>query len=740
MSVPEAMDFSDLEAKFAVPPMDSSFDNVIVIDQLPKVDDKKCEKLIGVLKKQVFGPVGATAIVDFQMPMDEASGLSKGYMFIEFSDVEHAEQVLKAAHGYRLDKNHVLYAFRFTDFDRLAQLEEEFKPPKMPAYKEFEYLRSWLLDEQGRDQFAIQWDRSFLGLYWNNRKFDGMPGPVPVEVRDKWSDSGSGLFLWSPWGTYLVTLHTQGAALWGGPKMDLLGRHSHPNVTFAAFSPGESFLVTQSSFTSPDQPNILVWDTRTGLLLRTFCYKHDENDEAETVQVRFSCDDRWMSRLVKDEVQLFESDRSDVKPVLKAVTEKLALPNVRSVVWSPSKDSPHHMAFWCGEAANVPARLGVFDLKARVTVRAKNLFSVAQVRPTWHPSGKYLVGLVDRAVSKSGAAAAHSGKARPMNSSIECFRMTEKGIPIDVVEVQQNVSPPKKPESSSSAISAGTQTTQYGELAGFEWEGRDSDRFVTWKNTTDGIKSHVFIGTVAGKRNDVSAVEITWDEDRKPLNKCVWSPRGEMLCVASLGTTGAFLELLHVPGPGSSKSGNLVVTSVACKEHYFATDVAWDPSGSLLASWVSIKTHSQDNGVSVWDSVSGGELLWRQPQSKLLHFAWRPRPPCPLDAEAVARVKGELKRIAARFEASDAAQSSRTTGQEAVSRQKLLADWIAWRKSCSGKPISDKLTTANNEGKQIEDKDDDEASKEWIEEWVEEVVEEIEEVLPPNHPDCLTED
>lgn len=35
---------------------------------------------------------------------------------------------------------------------------------------------------------------------------------------------------WSPHGSYLATMHRQGAAIWGGPSFSRLQRFSHPNV------------------------------------------------------------------------------------------------------------------------------------------------------------------------------------------------------------------------------------------------------------------------------------------------------------------------------------------------------------------------------------------------------------------------------------------------------------------------------------------------------------------------------
>lgn len=67
------LDFSDLEAQFAVP-VNSSLDSCVVIANLPIVDAAKESKLLAVIKK-IFKNIGA--VRDVCMPKDE-TGKSKG--------------------------------------------------------------------------------------------------------------------------------------------------------------------------------------------------------------------------------------------------------------------------------------------------------------------------------------------------------------------------------------------------------------------------------------------------------------------------------------------------------------------------------------------------------------------------------------------------------------------------------------------------------------------------------------
>ena len=82
---------------------------------------------------------------------------------------------------------------------------------------------------------------------------------------------------WSPLGTYMVTFHARGIALWGGQDFHKVQKFSHPNVQYIDFSPCERYIVT---FVPPkDQGRgggppadadqaIIVWEARTGVKKR----------------------------------------------------------------------------------------------------------------------------------------------------------------------------------------------------------------------------------------------------------------------------------------------------------------------------------------------------------------------------------------------------------------------------------------------------------------------------------------
>jgi translation initiation factor 3 subunit B len=159
----QMIDFSDLESKYHVA-FEDTFTTVVCISNLPQVPQEKHEKLISVIKK-LFKNHGQ--ILHAFMPVD-ASGLSKGFLFLDFDAPAHAHMAVKQADGYRLDKSHVLSVFMFDDIERYATLSDEYLEPAETPFEPKEHLKSWLSDDRSRDQFALL-KQDQVSIYYNNK-------------------------------------------------------------------------------------------------------------------------------------------------------------------------------------------------------------------------------------------------------------------------------------------------------------------------------------------------------------------------------------------------------------------------------------------------------------------------------------------------------------------------------------------------------------------------------------------
>ncbi|KAF3788378.1 Eukaryotic translation initiation factor 3 subunit B [Nymphaea thermarum] len=311
---------------------DSGFENVIVVDNLPVVGPDKFEKLEGVVRK-IFGQIGMIKEKGLWMPMNPETQKTQGYCYIEFNTKQEAESAKEKTNGYKLDRSHIFAVNMFDDFDRFIKVPDEWTPAEIKPFTPGENLHKWLTDEKARDQFVVRYGAD-TEVLWNDPR---QSKPELVYSRKHWTES---FVQWSPLGTYLATVHRQGAAVWGGATtFNRLMRYAHPQVKLIDFSPGEKYLVTYSSH-EPSNPR----DTQTFGLL----------------------------------------DKKSIK-----------IENVMDFSWSPADPI---LALYVpeGGGGNQPARVSLIQIPGREELRQKNLFSVSDCKMYWQSSGDYFAVKVDR--------------------------------------------------------------------------------------------------------------------------------------------------------------------------------------------------------------------------------------------------------------------------------------------------------------------------------------------------------
>lgn len=195
-----------------------------------------------------------------------------------------------------------------------------------------------------------------------------------------------------------------------------------------------------------------------------------------------------------------------------------------------------------------------------------------QCKLHWQSSGDYLCVKVDRLTKTK--------KATYCN--LEVFRVREKAIPIQVIEIKDTVT-------------------------AFAWEPK-GDRFALITSNDPALNQDIVGSTV---KTAISFYQLDPRKgdfiqlaqfDQKNCNRIFWSPRGRHVVFATLGSTTRFdLEFWDVEldkeskqhgtqDPSLSKdapsgSGIALVNTI---EHYGVTEVYWDPSGRYVAAVGSI--------------------------------------------------------------------------------------------------------------------------------------------------------
>ncbi|KZT06524.1 translation initiation factor eIF-3b [Laetiporus sulphureus 93-53] len=724
----EDVDYSDIEAKYQVQ-FEEGFDNILVVDGVPVIDQSKLERLLAKIAKEFSRKGAPIKPDDISVPWDDATGKSKGYVFIEFKNANDAAFAMNAMHGHPFDARHTFLVNRFTDIERYANLDETYVEPEPEEYKPKEHLRAWLGDPYGRDQYATYRDDE-VEIHWQ-----GKPSQCEVAFsRNNWTD----LYVsWSPLGTYLATLHRQGIQLWGGTSWGKQHRFAHPMVKLIDFSPNEQYMVTWShdpimvpegaqqgpQYFSPEDEgnNVAVWDVKTGDLLRTFPTVYSEGEDVKKQlqwpTLKWSADDKYVARVTPgQQISVYELPSMGLEG-----KKSIKIEGVVDFEWCPQgekdredaeaeaqgkttkKPRENMLAYWTPEVANQPARVTLMNFPSRTSPRQKNLFSVSECKLHWQNQGDFLCVKVDR----------HTKTKKSMYCNLEIFCVREKDFPVEVVELKDPVTD-------------------------FSWEPK-GDRFAIISSSDPNLSNPAPGSAI---KTDVSFYQLVRGKgDFKLLrtlpgrtsNTVRWSPRGRHVVLATIGSsTKSELEFWDLDftsedigrreGPSKEEWGS-GIQHLGTADHYAVTDAEWDPSGRYLATSASAWRHTLENGYAIWDFR--GQELEKHILDRFKQFLWRPRPRTLLTKEQQRHIRRTLKEYSRAFEEEDAAEESNVSAELIAQRKRLVDEWNAWRDRVK-EEIAEERT---RRGKKVEGESEEhgEESKEEIEVWMDEVIEQIEE-------------
>lgn len=616
------------------PNPDEVLDNVLVVDGIPKVEENRMAKLKTVLNS-LFKKCGNLLSEHYpQGPNADKNGeiTTKGYCFLEYDSKTAAQDAVAALNGFKLDKVHTFIVTSFRDFENLKKVEdlESWEPPTRRPYKNVGNLRYWLLNPDCMDQYVVQYEGGDMAAVFLNN----LTEPIKLTEKQRWSDS---FIRWSPFGTYMATLHTKGVVLWGGEKFESINKFSHNGVQFLEFSPAEKFIVTitppKSKYTE-SMDAIKVWSIKTGELRRAFSAKADTFKRS--LRFKWSFDDQYIATLGRENTLCIYETKGFT---MLAKTDAEMPTNVRDFQWSPSALA---IAFWLPEQGETPGRVGVWGVVEKRALGTKNLFNLADASIHWQRSGENLCFKTDLYKKKKvieDAEIKYSG----VSVQLEIFHMRSKEIPVTTVEIKE-------------AVQA------------FGWEPV-GNKFCLIQGD---MKTYASIYGV--KSNPVAVAHLKTLEYKGQINSIFWAPHGQYLVCGNVKSSSAS-TLMFIDCSNATD-----VSLINVQEHQGVTDVEWDPTGRYLVSSVSYwssSTRSMDFGYNIWNFQ--GRLLARRSLENFAFFAWRPRPPTLLSETKIKEIKKNLKKYAAEFDEKDRKKLDKASLEVSAKRKTLLADFKLWR-------------------------------------------------------------
>lgn len=706
------VDFTDLEEQFAVPE-DTTFERYVVVDGAPVAPEAKAAVLTKVLTK-LFN--GAGKVTNLHMPIE--AGKTKGFCFVEFETPQQVEKAIKQLNGKKLDVKHRLFLNRLSDIEKYAidgAVSDEFVPPPFPEFKETDYLKSWLQDEAGRDQFLMH-KGDVTGIFWS-KKDQAEPA---IEPREHWTQ---GPIKFSPQGQYLFTMHPQGVQAWGGASFSNLKKFSHPGVRLLDFSPSERYLVTLSPEplqTPPDDHprratypfgpesdghKLVIWDIVSGLPVRTFPLPPHLEQKREMIWplVKWSYDDKYVARMGPGALAIYDTTDNfalvDKKPIKIDDLQdfEFAPAGVKFANHRQQDPLAHVLAYWTPETANQTAKVSILEVPSKKVIRTTNLVQVTDIKLHWQDQGEYLLAKVDR----------HTKSKKTIFTNMEIFKLNEKDVPVEKVELKDRV-------------------------VNFQWEP-NGDRFVTISRPEEADPNpSIPKNVISFWAPELSKAKVAplkkWIAFKKFENKfnntLNFSPRGRFIAISVIGQSASkgSIEFFDLDYTGEKKEGEPTnvdahVKLLATEAYGGVTDVEWDPSGRFLAAWSSVWRHKIENGYKIFDF--GGRLLRDELVDDFKVFMWRPRPESLLKGGDKKKVRKNLREYSAQFDEIDAMEQSTAARELILTRRRLLEEWTSWRSSIE----------SHKEDYGIVEQTSNEEDEEVIEEIMEEIVDEKEEIV-----------
>eukprot|EP00920_Eleutheroschizon_duboscqi_P011864 GHVT01028322.1.p1 GENE.GHVT01028322.1~~GHVT01028322.1.p1 ORF type:complete len:709 (+),score=149.41 GHVT01028322.1:445-2571(+) len=628
--------------------LDETFPNVVAIQGVPEVPAEKLEKLETVLKRKIQEELqkkgGEVTEGSFSMTlaMTEDGATTKGLAFVSFSSGFAAQHAARHLTGFSIDKKHKFRACMLDDFAEIVSRDANYKQPIRLLGFTRENQRWWMHDPRSREQFVVRY-KDETEIHWHD-PVEHEPVLVyngerqRVEGRRIWTDFK---VQWSPQGSYLATFHRQGVAVWAGELFEKKCRMEHKDVKCIDFSPNEEYMLSWDG--SPENVKneraIKVFRVMTAELLRSFSTPSKTPRGNEFPHFLWSHNDNYVARLGERELCVYQlpemslcEDYEGKKSTLKYPAEKFD--------WSPTAQI---ISVWIPTEENLPGRLVLVEIPSRKELASKNVYNVQDASMHWQSKGDYMC--LRTAVFKKT-----SKKGRREFTQLEIFRMREKDIPVDNLQIEDMA------------------------VKQLHWDEGFSKRFALIVQEKESNAQAVRLYRVSedGARRDtvwVSSLQINYS-----MNFMRWSPSGGHFILAALGPTGTIM-FCHF----NDKDEAEVMQK---EEHYMVNDIRWSSCGRYVTTAVVVPMAASGGVPSFGVSMEAGFRIWtflgkcqyRCQRERFFQFQWRPRPPSLLKREKLDAIRRGLKDLSKRYDADDEAlKKQQREAQSKVKKEHLDA-------------------------------------------------------------------
>ena len=618
-------------------PFNSNFPNVVLIAGLPCVTQEKFEKLRGAVSKRIFtemlqkniftpkddpanSPNGSYPFtINFVQVEKDGTSMIDGVCFVTLKDAFEANKAVQCLRNSGLDSKHPFCVCLLDDFDNITSETNETPLSKDVGLCRVN-LRDWICDSLAREQYAYRCGTT-TDIMW----FDSID-KVPQSAYPQEEKLGSAV-CWSPRGSYLVTFHKMGIWLRGDFDFKKKICFAHPGVKYIIFSPNEEYFITWDG-TNPQVYNdeaVIVWHLFSGKRIRTFPTPEFTTHSGKVDLgwlwpfFLFSPDSKYLAMQRERDIVIYETSTmlmlKDISPQNAGERPPLSC-LVEQFQWSPTDNI---LSVWISEYHDSPGRLLLLDIPSRQEISSKNVFSVKNVSMCWHPHGDFLA-LCTVIARKKGK------KTKKETTQIEIFRVKDKSIPVDTINLEND------------------------RVICLRWElGKNASRFaILTGNDLNSTRSIRFYNVpIKGLKQDtelIASLAVPY-----AIDTFEWSPAGQYFLTASQGSEGTLIF-------GCLNESNHVEI-IQKATQFELTDIFWDPSGRYVTTAVLVNRGinnyriTSNAGFQIYSFL--GRLLYKLQDEKACQFLWRPRPPSLLSPQKVAEIHRKLKEYSKIYDVQD---------------------------------------------------------------------------------------
>ncbi|VDN60414.1 unnamed protein product [Dracunculus medinensis] len=604
----------------------------LIVSGIPVVGDDRFARLKNVLGK-IFGKLNAD-YTDYY-PLD--NNKTKDYCFVLYPTTEIAEHAAAVLDNYLLDRNHKFRVNLFDDIHKFTKIDESWQPPAPRPFNDLGDLWSWLQSDKCYDQLAIHYEREanlkgsgvipHVGVYEYRKGKD----PILMEERQNWTET---VFKWSPYGTFLTSVHRMGVVLWAGEKFNRFNRFQHENVMMVDFSPCERFLITYSPPSEKrwrDDPNSLrIFEIETGEMRRGMML--DNTQMSSWPYFQWSFDEKYFACIKPggNGISVYETENFTLMD-----KKHVQVDGLRSFKWSPTRP---YLAYYCEERSNdnAPAEIGIMEFPSKIKLRAQRIFSVSDAELFWNKNGDRLAAHTER-YQKKIVKTSEEGDIKYIKpaSYIEIFDARGKDVSVLTLPLNEP-------------------------YIAFGWEPA-GDRFCLLVGSQH--KSTPLIYHLDPSKHVPQLLSKFESADR--FSNVLWSPVGGWLVVYSASSSSGNIMFIDGNGPEPSRT-NLV-------EYPGFDKGSWDPTGRFFSAASTISGGKGDMGYRIY--TFQGRELYRKGLDRLIQFKWRPRLPIKLSDDTVKMIRKNLKSISAKFEEEDKLERGKATKEVSEKRKKIMAEF-----------------------------------------------------------------